>query len=86
MPGLEWQDEVSKAVARKADEGMTPEEIVEELWPKLVGHAGLDPRHVAWAVRDGLATVELRDATADRFRTLFNLTPSNGVSALFGST
>lgn len=85
-PGLEWQDEVTLAVAQKAADGQETADIVALLWPKLVGSAGLDPRHVAWAVRDGLATAELTAATANRFKSLFDfIPPTPAISAVFGS-
>lgn len=74
-PGLEWQDEVVTAVKRKAADGRMASEIAAELWPKLVREAGLNPRHVAWAIRDGIASAELATATADRFKNLFDFTP-----------
>lgn len=85
-PGLEWQDDVALAVAQKAADGQETADIVALLWPKLVGNAGFDPRHVAWAIRDGLASAELSAATTDRFKNLFDLTsPEPAVSAVFGA-
>jgi hypothetical protein len=81
-PGLEWQDEVVGSVKSKLDSGEDHASLVEALWPKLTG-AGLDPRHVAWALRDGFAAHELRQSTANRFRELFDFS-TPGASA-FGS-
>ena len=85
-PGLEWQNDVALAVAQKAADGQETADIVALLWPKLVGNAGFDPRHVAWAIRDGLASAELSAATTDRFKNLFDLTsPEPAISAVFGA-
>ena len=81
-PGLEWQDEVVGSVKSKLASGEDRASLVEALWPKLTG-AGLDPRHVAWALRDAFAAHELRQSTANRFRELFDFS-TPGASA-FGS-
>ena len=78
-PGLEWQDEVVGSVTDKLNSGEDRASVVEALWPKLTG-AGLDPRHVAWALRDAFAAHELAQATATRFRDLFDFT-TPGASA-----
>ena len=70
-PGLDWQGEVVGSVMDKLNRGEDRASVVEAVWPKLTG-AGLDPRHVAWALRDALAIHELREATTDRFRKLFD--------------
>ena len=76
-PGLEWQDKVVGNVREKLDGGQEQSAVVDALWPKLTG-SGLDPRHVAWALRDGFAAHELAAATTDRFRQLFDFDlPSN---------
>lgn len=75
-PGLEWQDQVVDRVKALLGEGTESSAIVEDLWPKLTGK-GLDPRHVAWALRDGFAAHELTQINASRFKDLFDFGSSS---------
>jgi hypothetical protein len=78
-PGLEWQDEVVNQVREKLQSGEDRSTLIETVWTRLTGKGGLDPRHVAWALRDALATVELASASEGRWRKLF--TPLEKASA-----
>tara|TARA_Y100000034_G_scaffold124725_1_gene173303 strand:+ start:911 stop:1864 length:954 start_codon:yes stop_codon:yes gene_type:complete len=56
-PGLEWLDEAAEAVAENMANGGTSQDSAS----KLTAHAkGVDPRHLRWAWRDGLARHTLR--------------------------
>lgn len=70
LPGLEWQDDVAEGVAVRLWEaasgsasgaiGITPDMVMAVTRAVFEQLSSFDPRHVRWAVRDGLARAVFR--------------------------
>lgn len=84
LPGLEWQDGVMHQLA-DAVKGASPAEVAqvaEQVYKGLLSQ-NHDPRHVRWAVRDGLDLGELLRAKTQRESSFFGPAPvATGAAAL----
>ena len=69
--GLEWQDEVVSHIRTQLAAGEDRTALIQTSWDRLTVRGGLDPRHVAWALRDALATFDLAASTEGRWLQLF---------------
>lgn len=69
--GLEWQNEVVTQLHNKLAAGEDRAALIQTSWDRLTVQGGLDPRHVAWALRDALATFDLATSTEGRWLKLF---------------
>ncbi len=79
-PGLEWQDDVmaqvAEAVVARVLVGTAAsaarQDIARRAFTKLAA-LGLQPAHIAWAIRDGLALGEIRQLRETAYERLFDV-------------
>lgn len=59
LPGLEWQDEVAEYLSKGIESGVALQEAIKAGWAAAAARSS-DPRHIAWAVRDGVDRAAVR--------------------------
>ena len=65
-PGLEWQDGIAAMVSQRMQAGEDRNTVVRDCFAQLRA-SGVDDRHTAWAVRDGLDDAEIAKLQANQF-------------------